>query len=35
MHFQNGSGPAKGLFSQIVSIFGDDQDLYSKKKLND
>ena len=32
MHFKHGSGPAKNLFTQIDSLFGD---YISKKKLND
>ena len=34
MHFKHGSGPAKNLFSQIDSLFGD-KGVITKKKLND
>lgn len=33
-HLKNGSGPAKGLFTQIDTLFGDNGHLV-KKKLND
>ena len=35
MHFKHGSGPAKSLFSQIDTLFGDKPGTYTKKKLND
>lgn len=35
MHFKHGSGPAKNLFSQIDSLFGDRPGVITKKKLND
>lgn len=33
-HFKNSSGPAKNLFNQIDSIFGEDPYILEKKKLN-
>jgi len=33
-HFKNSSGPAKNLFNQIDSIFGEDPYICDKKKLN-
>lgn len=33
-HFKNSSGPAKNLFNQIDSIFGEDPYVFDKKKLN-
>ena len=35
LHFKHGSGPAKNLFSQIDTLFGDRKEVFSKKKLND
>ena len=33
-HFKSSSGPAKNLFNQIDSIFGEDAYVLDKKKLN-
>lgn len=34
-HFKFGSGPAKGLFAQVDSLFSDKKDAIVKKKLSD
>lgn len=34
-HFKFGSGPAKGLFAQVDSLFADKKDAILKKKLSD
>jgi hypothetical protein len=33
-HFKNSNGPAKNLFNQIDSIFGEDPDIMIRKKMN-
>ncbi len=35
MHFKSSSGPAKNLFAQIDSLFGDKPGVMTRKKLND
>jgi hypothetical protein len=35
MHFKNCHGPAKNLFYQIDTLFGDKPEVMAKLKLND
>jgi hypothetical protein len=34
-HFKHSTGPAKNLFSQIETLFGDKKGIMERKKLND